>query len=259
MDRRKFNGRAKGSKNKIKGQPQEKKQVFNSAKADFRDESNLSSQESLKVREGETKEQWEKRTYKKRLYGNATKDNKIKIAQNGKLYLHKRFKKHERMKALAISIRVIERPYDFMKMYALIMRWANVKYGVLQNDFEIGYYFYEGTPFTKQEFESVCTLLGSVRFVFSRFIKKGYIQNVVILTSHGIERKTEYYQLTMKFTGAIKTIYGLITKTTTVNMSNRGYVEKMSDSLRAEIEKLNDEIGEILKGNQKQETIKTEN
>ena len=259
MDRRKFNGRPKGSKNQIQGQAKEKSKAQNSIQADFRDDSNLASQESLKIRPGETKEQWDKRTIKKRRYGLNSKENKIKIASNGKLYFHKRFKKQERMRALTISVRIFERPFDFMKAYPVIMRWANAKYGVVQNDFELGYYFYEGTPFTKLEFESVCTMLGSVRFVFSRFVKKGYIQNITIVTSKGVEKPTEYYQLTMRFHQAIGKIYGMITKTAKVNIGKTGYVEKMSDLLRMEIEKMNDEVVEILKGNQKQETIKIEN
>lgn len=256
MDRRKFNGRPKGSKNKVQGQATEKVKAQNSIQADFRDDSNLASQESLKIRPGETKEQWDKRTIKKRRYGLNYKDNQIKVASNGKLYLNKRFKKHERMKALSIWIRIYERPFDFMKAYPVIMRWANAKYGVAQNDFELGYYFYEGTPFTKLEFESVCTMLGSVRFVFSRFVKKGYIQNITIVTSKGVEKQTEYYQLSTSFNRAIKQIYGMITKTAKVNFNEKGYVEKMSDLLRMEIDKMNDEVVEILKGNQKQETIK---
>lgn len=258
-DRRKFNGRKKGTKNFIQGAPKEKKATPNSVQSDFRDESNLATNKSLKVLPGESKEKWAKRTEKKRLYALNFKENKIKVTQGGKLYLHKRYKKHDKMMPLNISVRIIERPFDFMKAYSIIMRWANAKYGVIQNDFELGYYFYEGTPFTKEEFESVCSMLGTVRFVFNRFVNKGYIQNISIVASNGAVKRTEYYQLTIKFSRAIKVIYGLISKTAKVNISNTGMVEKMSDALRAEIEKLNDEITEILLGNQKQETIKNEN
>lgn len=259
-DKRKYNGRRKGSANEIQGQIKDKNITPNSSKTDFRDESNLSTSEFLKVRKGESQEDWEKRTKKKRVHRSSEKKFPIKVAQNGRLVISKRAAKNSnKLMQLKILVRFHERPFDFLKMYAFVMRWASVRFGIVKDDIELGYYFYEGTPFTKEEFEHYCAMLGAVRGLFSRFVKKGYLSNISITTDAGKIKETEYYQLSMAFNNVLSRVYDLISKTNPVNTKENWTVKKVNPDLRLEIEKMNDEIYEILSGAKKQEKIKTEN
>lgn len=261
-DKRKDNGRLIGSKNKEQGKLKEKNPIPNSSKENFRNDSTLSTKEFLKVRAGETKEQYADRTNKKKIkvYGR-TKNNIIKSCKNGVLVIDKLpCKNKDKELKLRISVKYNERPFDFLKMYSFVLRWANVKYNVLKDDFELGYYFYEGRPFTKDEFEAVCFCLGAVRGVFSRFLNKGYITNISIITIDGVVKKTEFYQLSGSFNSLLKKIYSLISKTSPVyNGHNWKCAAKVNEELKLIIDGMNDEINEILSGEKSNEEIKIEN
>jgi len=257
-DKRKYNGRKKGNSNLIQGELKEKNPAPNSAKANFRDESTLSSKEFLKVRPGESQEEWEKRTAKKRVYKTAD-GMTIKVAHNGKLAVSKRRAKGKSKELIMqIRVRFHERPYDYLKMYAFVLRWANVRFGILKDDLEIGYYFFEGTPFTKQEFELICNQLGSVRGVFPRFLKKRYLANISIMTQEGVMKNTEYYQLSTKFNNVLRNIYDLLSKVNPVTTTDNQNYKKVNPELKATIDRMNDEIIETLSGAKKQELIKEE-
>lgn len=86
-DGRKNNGRRAGTtKNKIQGKIAEKKDNFGSAKEKRNRFQTESMEEFLKIRPGETFDQWNKRTSEKRLHG-VNKKNNLKIAKNGKVVI----------------------------------------------------------------------------------------------------------------------------------------------------------------------------
>jgi hypothetical protein len=246
-DLRKKNGRRKGSKNTTQGKLKEKIDSPNSSKEDFRNESNLSTVEFLKVRANESQEEWEKRTRKKRIFG-VSKTNKIKTARNGALVIQKR---RPSGRVLNLKVRVLtqfkERPHNFLKNYAFVMRWASVRFKILKDDIELGYNLYETTPFTKDEFNYICIQLGSVRGVFNRFLNKGYITNISIISSEGNVKETEYFALSTQFNHVIKRVYGLISKTVPVALGETNHSNgKINAELKMEMERMNDEIREIL-------------
>ena len=85
-DKRKFNGRKPGSKNKVKGKIVGEVKKFASEKVNLDKYQSQNLENFLQRREGETFEEWNKRTSKKRIHGIA-KDNKIKIAKSGKIHI----------------------------------------------------------------------------------------------------------------------------------------------------------------------------
>jgi len=105
----------------------------------------------------------------------------------------------------AVRTRFAEKPYDFMKVYALILRWASVKHNVSKDDLEIGYYFYNGYHFSFKEFNDICIQLGTVRGVFSRFKKKGYIVSIAVEVD-GQMRESGYFVLSIEFSNIIRSI-----------------------------------------------------
>lgn len=249
------NGRKVGSKNKFQGVINKQPRLNNSIKKDERDKSNLTTKEFLKVKKDESKPQWEERTQKRRVFG-VTEKFDIRIAKNGQLKAQKRTltgKKREVM--LKINYLFCQKPYDFLKSYAFVMRWAVVRYGVIKDDLELGYYFYEGTPFTKLEFERKCIQLGSVRGVFRRFYSKGYIMPFAIISHSGAVRNTEYFSLTVEYSNLIKKIYGILSKVAPFTFDTSNGYGKQSPELMELLLNMNTEIEEILTGLKKQEEI----
>jgi len=254
VDKRKKNGRKKGSSNKLKGEIKDKVNLPNSARAGFRNESNINSAEFMKVLPGETQEEWELRTRKRR--NNVHFNKKIKVAKNGSLLLiEKKLSKVGRDRKISMQVEFIERPHVFLENYAFVMRWATVKYDILKDDIELGMVFYRKKTFTKEEFDYVCSQLGAVRGVWSRFKKKEYVVNMSIMSSDGIIKETEHYSLSLWFANAIKRIYGMITKTTPIILNKRLDYPRMEVELIEKIEEMNQEIYDILSGNKKPDTF----
>jgi hypothetical protein len=258
-DGRANNGRKVGSKNKFKGVINRQPRLHNSAKKDERDKSSLTTKEFLKVKKNESRPIWEERTQKRRVFG-VTENRDIRITKSGKLKAYKKKltgKKKEVM--MSIIYQFNQKPYDFLKSYAFVMRWCVVRYGVIKDDMELGYYFYEGMPFTKQEFEKVCVQLGAVRGVFRRFYSKGYIMPFAIINHSGIVKNTEYFTLTAEFANLIKKIYGILSKASLFTFGTTNGYGKHSPELMEQLLQMNTEIQEILTGLRKQELVTYKN
>jgi len=252
-DRRKFNGRKAGTtKNKIQGSFAEKKDNFGSAKEKRNKFQTQSMEEFLKIREGETFEQWNKRTSEKRLHG-VNKKNNLSIAKNGKVVVDR-----ERLKGMAkeqqvrIRHKFIERPYDFLENYAFILRWASIRYNILKDDIEIAFFFYGKGMFTKDEFTRVCVQLGTVRGVWSRFINKPYITPAVLVTKDNVVKEMEYYQLTAEMSRLLLAVYGGLSKVNKLTLTIRSSAQYKRNVVHKELndflEQLNREVDETIKG-----------
>jgi len=249
------NGRKLGSKNKYQGVINKQPRLNNSAKKDERDKSNLTTKEFLRVKKNESKPEWEERTQKRRVFG-VTEKYDIRICKNGQLKAQKLTltgKKREVM--LKINYLFSQKPYDFLKSYAFVMRWAVVRYGIIKDDIELGYYFYEGTPFTKLEFERKCIQLGSVRGVFRRFYSKGYIMPFSIISHSGMVKNTEYFSLTTEFSFLINKIYGILSKVAPFTFDTSNAYGKQSPELMELLLDMNTQVEETLTGLKKQDTI----
>lgn len=248
-------GRKVGSKNKFQGVINKQPRLNNSAQKDDRDKSNLTTKEFLRVKKNESKKEWEERTQKRRVFG-VTEKYAIRICKNGQLKAHKKTltgKNREVM--IKIHYQFCQKPYDFLKSYAFVMRWAVVRYGIVKDDIELGYYFYEGSPFTKLEFERKCVQLGSVRGVFRRFYSKGYIMPFSIISHSGMVKNTEYFTLTTEFSFLIKKIYGILSKVAPFTFDTSNAYGKQSPELMELLLDMNTQVEETLTGLKKQEEI----
>ena len=248
----------RGMKNrKYKRKVIRKKRVkkTNSAQKELNDYQAKTRKEFLKRKAGESQEQWEKRTRRRRLFG-VNKTNDISIASDGKMVSYgRKLNGVKRENKLIIKTRFIEKPFDFLKCYAFVMRWASVRYDVLKEDIELGYYFYDGEPFTKEDFVLACIQLGTVRGVFNRFYRSGYIMPISIISRAGVIKNTEYYSLTMEFQYLIKRVYGVLSKVTPMMLTNRSELGKQSDELKEMLIKMNEDIEETIRGEKNKEKI----
>jgi len=252
-------GRPKGTtKNRYPGMIREKKPKIGSAKKKDDKYQAETKAEFMKVREGETVEQWKKRTGRKRFSTQGS--NKIRALKKGRVYSYaNKMKGKDKLVCNAIRTRFAEKPYDFMKVYAIILRWASVKHNILKDDLEIGYYFYTGYHFSFKEFNDLCIQLGTVRGVFSRFKKKGYIVSINVEID-GQLRESGFFVLSVEFSNIIKSIYGALTKTVplTIFRGKRDGRELPADLLSM-IEKMNADIEETITGLKKAEEVRFRN
>lgn len=252
-DKRKYNGRKAGTtKNKIQGAFAEKKDNFGSAKQKKNRFQTESMEEFMKIRPGETFEQWEKRTSKKRIHG-VTKSNNLSIAKNGKVVIDReRLKGMAKEKQVRIRHKFIERPYDFLENYAFIMRWASIRYGILKDDIEIAFFFYGKGMFTKEEFTRVCVQLGTVKGVWSRFVNKPYITPAILVTKDNVVKEMEYYQLTTEFSRLLLAVYDGLSKVNKLTLTPRTSANYKRNVVHKELndflEQLNREVDQTIKG-----------
>jgi len=254
-DGRAKNGRLAGMKNRQKGKIAKKRKKLNSKKKPLDDYQDTTRKEFLLRKAGESQEQWEKRTLRRRVYGRS-KDNNIRLASDGKIVNYSRpLKCRQKEVKLIIQARFHERPYDFLKVYAFVMRWASVRHDVLKEDIELGYYFYSGEPFTKEDFSLACIQLGTVRGVFTRFYKNGYIVPVSVISRIGTVKDIGYYSLSMEFQLLIKRVYGVLSKVTPAGLSTKHLKAKQDEELIEFMLKLNTEIEETIRGEKNQDKI----
>lgn len=252
-DKRKYNGRFAGTtKNKIQGKIAEKKDNFGSAKQKKNRFQTESMEEFLKIKPGETFEQWEKRTSKKRIHG-VTKSNNLSIAKNGKVVIDReRLTGMAKEKQIRIRHKFIERPYDFLENYAFIMRWASIRYGISKDDIEIAFFFYGKGMFTKEEFTRVCVQLGTVKGVWTRFVNKPYITAAVLVTKDDVVKEMEYYQFTAEFSRLLLAVYGGLSKVNKLTLTIRSSAQYKRNVVHKELndflEQLNREVDQTIKG-----------
>lgn len=252
-DKRKHNGRFAGTtKNKIQGKIAEKKDNFGSAKQKKNRFQTESMEEFLKIKPGETFEQWEKRTSKKRIHG-VTKSNNLSIAKNGKVVIDReRLTGMAKEKQIRIRHKFIERPYDFLENYAFIMRWASIRYGISKDDIEIAFFFYGKGMFTKEEFTRVCVQLGTVKGVWTRFVNKPYITAAVLVTKDDVVKEMEYYQFTAEFSRLLLAVYGGLSKVNKLTLTIRSSAQYKRNVVHKELndflEQLNREVDQTIKG-----------
>lgn len=232
-----------------------KKRKPNSAIKKLDDYQALTRKEFLKRKAGESQEDWEKRTNRRRIFGRS-KTNNIQIAKDGKLKVYSRplYGKSKEIK-LSLLVRFKEKPFDFLKCYAFVLRWAAVRHKILKEDIELGYYFYDADPFTKEDFVSACIQLGTVRGVFNRFYRNGYITRFSLISRAGVVKDTEYYMLTTEFNNVIKRTYGVLSKAVTASLEYRNTKGKLNDELTEFMIKLNTDIEETINGIKNEDKI----
>lgn len=210
----------------------------------------------IQVKEGETHEQWSKRTAHRRVLSTDEINNLGR-------YNPKKVKKNKRRKyeREMLVVNQSARTFDYLKHYAIVMNYYSIKYGVYKEWLEIGFYFYEGTPFTKTTFENVCVLsFCNSNRVFKHFLKKGWIVPVykkTISAKNNIKREpTDLYVFHKHFTNKISYLYKILQKITPFRM-----LGPMSHALSKEtktiLHQMMDEVSEINTGKKLPDDILT--
>ena len=203
-------------------------------------------QEFLKIREGETQSEWEKRTKSRRF--RSEQDFANNLSHKKKIIVNKKRKKtdYAEYRKKYYRFYISEKIGSFLKHYAVVMAWAEIKYGIPKEDLEIGFMFYNETkPFTKEQFTNRTLLLKfNSSSIFNRFFKNKYLNKLT-----GGEKLTEddFFMLNSFFMMKINAIYDKITLFngfTNQELSiihNKEKIKNNNESLFNEMKRMNDE------------------
>lgn len=196
------------AKNAIKENTRKKKQANSSiSKKKGLSAYQLRTQEEfMKVREGETREQWVMRTRFRRI----RTEEEIALTNAGRKRLEKKdLRRKNSKKKKVLQLKTLNKDFDFLKYYVFIINWAVAKFNISQLDLEIGFHFYENVHFTKDQFLNKCKLCVKANDnTFKRFIDNGYMYENQTSIEDGInKRKTGLFRLTGRFVGVLTAVY----------------------------------------------------
>jgi len=170
----------------------------------------------MKVRAGETHEQWLHRTRFRRMLSpeelQTAKHNKKDIVPRVvNTEKSRRRKKYQRFLDENIIIRVEKKDYGFLRNLPLIMSWASAKYDISNHDLQIGMLFYNNAfPFTQEQFDKRLCILPKPQRNFARFKRLGYVKEIKNRRKY-FEKEIEYgtglYLLNPTINKAIEDVY----------------------------------------------------
>jgi len=212
----------------------------------------------MEVRPGETLAQWRRRTAVRRVKDvdeieELSKTHKLKV-------LHRSRERNSMLsKNKYIIVQPVEREFDFMRYYGIVINFYSIKYGIRKEDLEVGFYFYSNIPFTKDRFDNALVLMtGTNKNKLSRFIKEGLIQEVtqLIRTPRGLRKyeKTDLFKLTKDFVDRLTYIYRTLGKMNGIVLS-QPTLTGLAPEVKQIIADMNDEIKDILTGRKPQEKL----
>lgn len=212
--------------------------------------------EFIKVKEGETQEQWEKRTRSRRVI---TEKEITQLSSTHKLQIRavKKSKKAVEYQNSVLSVRPIIRDFDFMKYYGIVVNFYSIKYGIRKDDIEVGFYFYDGVPFTRDRFENACILnSGVMTGKFLRFKKNKYITEKIKTDKRfnlpDKKTNTGLYSLDKNFAVKLTYIYKVLGKMNGIRLYGQTAITPLNEELRQMIYDMNLEIMEIQTGQKPQ-------
>jgi len=259
-ENRRFPGMKKnvkpGNKKGVKLKPYKPVEYEGRLKYGLSDYQKRTNAEFLKVREGETKEQWLKRTRRRRV---KEIDEVKELATTHPLRIH--FRNRERISTERnnqyIMVQALEREFDFMRYYGIVINYYSIKYGIRTGDFQIGFYFFSNIPFTKDRFENACVLhFGDSQGKLTRFLKNGYLEDVYNLQKkyNGDDKKvkTNLYRFTKEFINKLTTIYRTLGKMNGLTLY-RPPLKGLPPEVKQLIIDMNDEVQDIQTGRKPEE------
>lgn len=212
----------------------------------------------IQVREGETREQWLNRTANRRV----TTEEDLKLLRKSHPIIvreTRRKKKEKEYNDKKLKIFQTARDFDYLKYYGVVLNYHSIKYGLYKEWLEVGFFFYDGIPFSRERFENACVLnFCTSRGTFLHFKKKGWLVPLTKKEKNKlgriIEKPTGLYMFHQGFTVKITYIYKILAKLSPIMLCS-----PMSKVLDAETKKIihqmNDEIMEIKTGKKPQEDI----
>lgn len=215
----------------------------------------------MKVKDGETREEWLKRTRTRRV---VEKDEIKDLPDTNKLRIYEKKKSHNSREYhnRLLKDQSAVRNFDFLKYYGMVMNYYAIKYGMKKEDLEVGFYFYEYGFFTKDIFHNVCVLIyGSSKGHFNRFLSDEYICPVVKTNKNSqfkeVEVDTGYYKLHHGLVLRLKEIYEVIAKKKPLRVggTNGSHASLLSKEEKQLFQDMNQDITEILAGNKPAEKL----
>lgn len=221
-------------------------------KAGMSDYQKRTMNEFMKVREGETQEQWLKRTDRRRIKTNA---ERLELTDTHplKLAVKKSERRLKEKKEREIYYRLRERDFDFMKYYGIVITYFSFKYSIRVEDYSVGFYFYSNIPFTRNRFENALKLIsGGHTGKLKRFIDDGLVEEI-INSKNPKKEHTNLYRLTNVFVRKLCQVYDVLGQMNTIQLK-QPILADMHPELKQMIQDMNDFIMDVKSG--KQQPIK---
>jgi hypothetical protein len=214
----------------------------------------------MQVQEGETQEQWKKRTARRRI---KEIDEIKELALMHPLRIKQRNRDRNAIasKNKYIIVQPTEREFDFMRYYGIVCNFYAIKYGIRKEDLEVGFYFYSNIPFTKDRFDNASVLMtGSNNGKLARFVKEGLCEEVLHKIVNPKTRKLKYektqlFRLTKEFVKALNQIYRTLGKMNGIRIAQPTLTGLPPEVIQI-ITDMNDEIQDIQTCRKPQELIK---
>jgi len=247
-------GRPKGPKKKYGDMSQ-----FGKVKPGCSEYQKKTMESFMKVREGETKEQWQKRTRRRRV-------KEIDEIEEMRQYHPLRILQRQRDRIAVknknkyIVVQPTVREFDFMRFYGIVINFYATKYGIRKYEFELGFYFYDNIPFTRDRFENACILMtGTSVSRVSRAVNDGLIEEIIhTVKTYGAEDKYErtgLFRLTKVFVDRLTYIYRTLGKMNGIRLA-QPTLTSLNPEIKKLIQEMNEEVMEIQMGNKPQDLIK---
>lgn len=205
----------------------------------------------MAVREGETEEQWRKRTAHRRVI---EYDEALEHSYMSKVRVMARAEERKsiEIKNRFVLVKPLVKDFDFMRYYGIVINYSCIKYGISVEDLQMGFYFYSNIPFTKERFNNAAVLhYGTNHKKLSVFIKNGYIEEI-LFTKKVFERpdkieKTNLYKLTKGFVALLTYIYRTLARMNGIRIP-QPTLTPLPPEAKQIIMDMNDEIMDIQTG-----------
>jgi hypothetical protein len=215
----------------------------------------------LQVREGETQEQWRKRTVTRRVK-EIDEIKELAIMHPLRIKQRKRERNAISTKNKYIIVQPTERDFDFMRYYGIVCNFYAIKYGIRKEDIEIGFYFYSNIPFTKDRFDNASVLMtGSNAGKLARFVRDGLgeevLHKIVNPNTRKLKyKKTELFRLNNDFVKMLTQIYKTLGKMNGIRIA-QPTLTGLPPEVKQIITDMNDHITDVQTGRKPQILIKT--
>lgn len=211
--------------------------------------------EFMKVREGETIAQWEKRTSRRRVK-EVDEVKELSLTHPLRVLQRSRERNVIASKNKFIVVQPVVREFDFMRYYGIVINYYSIKHGIRKEDLEVGFYFYSNIPFTKDRFENAMVLMtGNKNGKLNRFLKDGMLEEIIkvkkTLNAPDKETRTYLYRLTKSYVNVLTNIYRMLGKMNTLRLTQPVFTPLTAEEKQI-IMDMNDEVQDIQTGRKPQ-------
>lgn len=253
--RKKIHSDFSGMKKKVKRGPAKKKKKYGpfskimKVKPGMSDYQKKTMIKFMQVQEGETQEQWRKRTATRRIK-EIDEIKELSIMHPLRIKQRKRDRDAITSKNKYIIVQPTEREFDFMRYYGIVCNFYAIKHGIRKEDIEIGFYFYSNIPFTKDRFDNASVLMtGTNGGKLARFVRDGLGEEVLHKIVNPKTRKLKYektqlFRLTNEFVKILNQIYRTLGKMNGIRIA-QPTLTGLPPEVKQIITDMNDEIQDI--------------